>query len=148
VLVEEFLSGAELTVGIIGNGLSTEILGVMEIAPADSLDSRFVYSIEVKRDYRRRVRYHVPPRLSPDTLDVVRRYALQAWRLLACRDFARLDFRLDAHGLPHFLECNPLPGLDPENSDLVILSRPRMPHDQLVRRIFQEALQRTGLAFS
>ena len=58
----------------------------------------------MKRDWRRRVRYHVPPRLDPATLRSLERHALTAYRLLGCRDLARLDFRLDAAGVPHFLE--------------------------------------------
>jgi D-alanine-D-alanine ligase len=144
VLVEEFLSGPELTVGVVGNGASREVIGIMEIAPVGA-DVRFVYSIEVKRDYRRRVTYHVPPRLPAATVEAVRGYALRAWSLLGCRDFARFDFRLDGDGWPYFLECNPLPGLDPVNSDLVILSRARMSHRQLVQRIFLAAQARTGM---
>jgi D-alanine-D-alanine ligase len=141
VLVEEYLSGVELTVGIIGNGVSAEILGVMEIAPAAD-EPRFVYSVEVKRDWRRRVRYHIPPRLPAHTVDTVSRNALAAYRLLGCRDFARLDFRLDSAGRPCFLECNPLPGLDPESSDIVILSRHHTSHEKLIQRILLEAVGR------
>ena len=144
VLVEEYLSGPEVTVGIIGNGAPAEILGIMEIAPAGDA-ARFVYSIEVKRDWRRRVCYHVPPRLPPAVIDTLRDLARRAYELLGCRDFARLDFRLDAFGSPHFLECNPLPGLDPENSDLVIMARPHTTHEELVQRIFREAAARTGV---
>jgi D-alanine-D-alanine ligase len=144
VLVEEYLSGPEVTVGILGNGTSAEILGVMEIAPVAN-DPLFIYSIDVKRDWRKRVAYHVPPRLPAATVDTVGRYALLAYRLLGCRDFARIDFRLDAEGRPCFLECNPLPGLDPDNSDLVILARHRnITYDQLVQRIFREAFERCG----
>jgi len=141
VLVEEFLPGTEVTVGIVGNGPSTEVLGVMEIAPGEA-DARFVYSIEVKRDWRRRVGYHVPPRVPSQTLERITCQALQAYRILGCRDFARMDFRLDAAGRACFLECNPLPGLDPDNSDLVILARSRLTHAELVQRIFLEAARR------
>jgi D-alanine-D-alanine ligase len=144
VLVEEFLSGPELTVGIVGNGTSAEILGVMEIAPT-AADPRFVYSIDVKRDWRRRVRYHIPPRVPQAMLSEVQHSAMQAYRLLGCRDFARMDFRADSEGRPCFIECNPLPGLDPDNSDIVILSRHRCTYDQLVQRVFLEAVKRTGV---
>ncbi len=120
VLVEEFLPGAEVTVAVVGNGSGARVLGAMEIAAAPGGDARpFVYSIDVKRDWRRRVRYHVPPRLPVACLVSIERLALTAFRLLGCRDVARLDFRLDAAGRPCFIECNPLPGLDPANSDIV-----------------------------
>lgn len=100
-LVEEFLPGAEVTVGVLGNGSDQRVLGVMEIAPNVPSD-RFVYSLEVKRDFLRRVQYYIPPRLSDDGLTKVKRLALLAYEMLGCRDVARLDFRLDAAGEPFF----------------------------------------------
>jgi D-alanine-D-alanine ligase len=144
VLVEEYLAGAEVTVGVTGNGAGVEVLGMMEIAPTDA-STPFVYSVEVKRDWRRRVRYHVPPRLPAVIVGTLERLALTAYRLLGCRDFARMDFRLDAAGAPRFIECNPLPGLDPDNSDLVILAAPRRSYECLVRGVLLDAARRTGV---
>ena len=143
VLAEEFLPGAEVTVGIAGNGSQVRLLGMMEIAPS-GVDGPFIYSLEVKRDYLRRVRYHVPPRLDATTLTTIERLALTAYRLLGCRDIARMDFRLDAAGQPHFLECNPLPGLNPESGDIVILSRAALSYERLVQNILLDAIERTG----
>jgi len=69
-----------------------------------------------------------------------------AYRLLGCRDLARIDFRLDAAGQPVFLECNPLPGLNPESSDIVILTRATLSYDNLVQGILLDAMQRYGMA--
>jgi len=145
VLVEEFLPGAEVTVGILGNGAATAIAGMMEIAPK-SAGGRFLYSIEAKRDWRREVDYHIPPRLCEEELAALEQDALTAYRRLGCRDLARIDFRFDESGQPVFLECNALPGLDPDNSDMVLLSRPGMPYECLVQRILVEACKRTGVA--
>ncbi len=144
VLVDEYLPGAELTVGILGNGRDIRVLGMMEIAPA-APSPYFLYSVEAKRACDERVRYYQPPRLDEATRLQVEVSALKAYRLLGCRDVARLDFRLDATGRPHFLECNPLPGLNPETSDLVILSRATMSHAQLVQEIFRHALRRYAM---
>lgn len=145
-LVEEFLPGPEVTVGVVGNGGQARVLGMMEIEPAG--DGPFVYSVEVKRDFRRRVRYHVPPRLPPAARDVIAQRALAAYRLLGCQDVARLDFRCDAAGEPRFLECNPLPGLNPETSDLAILSRAILPYGDLVRGVLIDAARRLSIALS
>ena len=147
VLVEEFLPGMEVTAGVRGNGCSASLIGLMEIAPADDRGEPFLYSLETKRDYRRRVRYHAPPRLQPAQLDEIRSHALNAYRMLGCRDLARIDFRLDSAGRPCFLECNPLPGLHPESSDIVILSRELcrdsvQVYDCLVQGILRDAAQR------
>jgi D-alanine-D-alanine ligase len=144
VLVEEYLPGAEVTVGILGNGRDTRVLGMMEIAPV-APSPWFLYSVEVKRAFRQRVQYFAPPRLDEATRAQVEASALAAYRLLGCRDVARLDFRLDALGRPHLLECNPLPGLNPDTSDLVILSRAGMSHAELVQAICQHALRRHAL---
>lgn len=141
VLVEEFLAGPEVTVGIAGNGAEADLLGMMEIAPAIP-DGPFVYSLEMKRDWARRVRYHQPPRLSAEAILEIERSALNAYRLLGCRDLARLDFRLDASGRPHFLECNPLPGLNPQSGDIVILSKPKLCYEELICGVLEHALAR------
>ena len=56
--------GMEITVGIAGNRARVRVIGSMEVAPVNR-DYPFVYSLEVKRDFRRQVRYCVPPRLAP-----------------------------------------------------------------------------------
>ncbi len=143
VLVEEFLSGMEVTVGIVGNWPNARVLGLMEIAPVGSNDS-FVYSVEVKREFRTRVTYHNPPRIDAQTTELLRDLALRAFRLLGCRDVARMDFRLNGLGQPYFLECNPLPGLNPESGDIVILSRDTLSYEKLVQGILLDAFARVG----
>jgi D-alanine-D-alanine ligase len=149
VLVEEYLPGTEVTVAVCGNGKSRRVLGMMEIAPTVEAPEPFLYSIEMKREWRTRVRYYIPPRLSPAIIETLIAYAVSACCLLGCRDLARIDFRLDREGRPRFLECNPLPGLDPENSDIVILTRRTLTYQNLVQGILQEAARRHGMiAFS
>jgi D-alanine-D-alanine ligase len=145
VLIEEYLSGAEVTVAVVGNGADARVLGMMEIAPT-SLSTQFLYSVEAKRAFRERVRYFMPPRVSTVAARELHEFSLCAYRLLGCRDVARFDFRLDDCGRPHFLECNPLPGLNPDTSDLVILSRDILPYDELVRGIFVAALRRYDMS--
>src|SRR5262249_38772942 len=62
VLIEEFIEGDELTVGLVGNQ-PPEILGIMRVVPRDRVGT-FIYSIEVKRDWERQVRYECPAQLS------------------------------------------------------------------------------------
>jgi len=146
VLVEEFLPGKDVTVGNAGKWPNARVLGMMEIAPAEEAAEPFVYSVKVKRDFRKRVRYHVPPRLDRKIIESLRDLALTAFRLLGCRDIARLDFRFDAEGQPRFLECNPLPGLNPESGDIVILSRPSLSYENLVQGILLDAMSRLGVS--
>jgi D-alanine-D-alanine ligase len=143
-LVEEFIAGEEITVGILGNGSRKE-LGVMRVVPLSTGD-RFVYSLDVKRDWRRQVRYEVPAQLSEADQHAVRTAALAAHDALACRDVARLDFRL-RDGVPYFLEANPLPGLTPGSSDLVIMfAGLGLEYRELIGRILNAALDRLAKA--
>jgi D-alanine-D-alanine ligase len=140
ILVEEFIQGEELTVGILGND-PPEILGVMRIMPKEPTD-KFIYSLEVKRDFLRQVRYECPPQLPGTTVEDVRRAAQTVFRVLGCRDLARVDFRL-RDGIPYFLEVNPLPGLNPDTSDLVIMARLRgWSYERLIERILHAAMER------
>jgi D-alanine-D-alanine ligase len=140
VLVEEFIQGDELTVGVIGNA-PPRILGIMRVVPVQPTQ-RFVYSLEVKRDFRRLVRYECPPCLPSSVIAAVEKAALTVYQTLGCRDVARIDFRL-RDGIPYFLEANPLPGLNTESSDLVILARScGWSYVQLIETILQAALDR------
>jgi D-alanine-D-alanine ligase len=145
VLAEQFIVGDEVTVGLIGNGDHLEVLGALRVVPRQPTE-RFVYSLEVKRDYLRRVEYEAPARLPTAAQDRLFASARMAYEALGCRDVARIDFRL-RHGIPYFLEANPLPGLSPAKGDLVILAQGHgLDHAGLIRRILQAALGRVGLA--
>lgn len=142
-LVEEFVSGTEMTIGILGTGPDARVIGAMEIAPRLARADEFVYSLEVKRDWERQVEYHVPPRVPTAVLKAAEACALAAYRSLGCRDVARVDVRLDAAGTPKFLEANPLPGMNPRTGDLCILSRRSgLEYVDLVDRIVTSALAR------
>jgi D-alanine-D-alanine ligase len=121
VLIERFLPGVEATVLVMGHGRDARVVGIMEIAPRSEPAEEFVYSLDVKRDYRSRVECHVPPRLPAQTTSSIGDTALAAYRALACRDIARVDVRLDEKGVPSLMEVNPLPGLHPVDGDVPIL---------------------------
>jgi D-alanine-D-alanine ligase len=138
VLVESFLPGREFTVGIVGTGDAAEAVGVMEIASAAT------YGFATKRNYA-----DVGYRLADDAeAQAAAAVALGAWRVLGCRDGGRVDLRSDAVGRPMFLEVNPLAGLHPVDSDLVILTRlAGHDHGWLLDRIMQSACARAGLSW-
>ena len=143
VLLEEFIAGEEVTVGVIGNS-PAHILGVMRVVPKQATD-RFVYSLEVKRDWENQVGYECPAKLPHETMLAIESAALQAYEILGCRDVARMDFRV-RDGVPYFLEANPLPGLNPVWGDLVLLAKAMgMPHERLIATIVAEAAKRYGL---
>jgi len=144
-MVEAFVPGAEVTVGVLGND-PPRVVGMMEIAPKKVSPAEFVYSLEVKRDWENTVSYRVPPALSATILSEIERCALGIYRTLGCRDFSRIDFRLDASGTPNFIECNPLPGLSPGYGDLPIMAeRMGIPYLSLVGEILAHAVRRLGM---
>lgn len=121
-LVETYLAGAEATVAVCGLGGQARVLGSMGIEPASGPVEGFVYGLESKRNYKSLVRYHVPPRLPGAQLADMEGVALAAYRALGCRDLARVDVRLDADGHAHFIELNPLPGLNPVTGDICLIA--------------------------
>ncbi len=140
ILVEEYIHGEELTVGVIGNA-PPRVIGVMRVLPQHQ-EERFIYSLEVKRDWQRRVTYECPAKLPTEQLRAVEYAALTAYEVLGCRDVSRVDFRL-RDGVPYFLEVNPLPGLNPESSDLVLLAKMAgWTYEQLIGSILQAAIER------
>jgi D-alanine-D-alanine ligase len=140
VLLEEYVEGDELTVGVIGNR-PPQILAIMRVLPTEPTH-RFVYSLEIKRDFERLVRYDCPAQLPAETTRAVATAALKAYEVLGCRDVSRIDFRL-RRGIPYFLEVNPLPGLNPQSGDLVIMSRHcGWSYSRLIEAILQSATER------
>ncbi|HET9555488.1 MAG TPA: ATP-grasp domain-containing protein [Anaeromyxobacteraceae bacterium] len=121
-LVESYVAGREFTVGLLGER-RPRVLPPMEIVFLDEADPTPIYSFEMKQDWSEKLRYEVPARLSPRELDRLERAARECFGALGCRDVARLDFRMDAEGRIHFIECNPLPGLAPGWSDLVLIAQ-------------------------
>jgi D-alanine-D-alanine ligase len=140
VMLEEFIEGDEVTMGILGNS-PPKILGMMRILSKERND-HFVYSLEVKRNYLDLVDYECPAHFGSDVLQNIEAFGLESFRALGCRDFARLDFRVSSQGVPYFLEVNPLPGLG-TYSDLVIMAQMLgWTHKQLIIGVLDAALKR------
>ena len=141
-LVEPYLPGREFTVGLVGNGAAAVVLGVLEVVLLEGAEAG-VYSLLNKEECERLVRYQLV-----DDAEARRagEWALKAYRVLGCRDAARLDFRSDASGEPSFLEANPIAGLHPSHSDLPILAaQAGIPYVRLMGMILQAAASRCGL---
>jgi len=140
VMVEQFITGDEVTVGVIGNAPPL-VAGMMRIVPRKR-DGHFIYSLEVKRDYLNLVDYECPPQLADEVKERLALASLKVFKVLGCRDFARVDFRVSPDGVPYFLEINPLPGLG-SYSDLVIMARKLgWTHQGLIQAVLEAALKR------
>jgi D-alanine-D-alanine ligase len=144
VMVEQFIDGDEVTVGILGNPPHHAIVGLMRILPRRQND-RFVYSVDVKRDWRNLVDYEAPAKLPDEGQKEIVRSSFKTYETLGCRDFARIDFRVSKDGMPYMLEINPLPGLG-DYSDLIIMAQKLgWSHEGLIVAVFNAALERYPL---
>lgn len=141
VLVERYLPGREFTVGILGTGPASTVLGVMELVLRGEAEPE-IYSYENKKHFEERVE----ARLAMDAAALAAaELALSAWRGLGCRDAGRIDVRCDADGTINFLEANPLAGLHPKDSDLPLLARLKgLPYRALIEGIIASALSRAA----
>jgi D-alanine-D-alanine ligase len=142
VLVETFLSGREVTVGIWGTGDDAAVIGTMEIHLRPTAEAE-VYSYTNKERCEEFVDYSMG---QPDKDPEIRRaeeVALAAYRALGCRDAGRADIRSDGQGRPHFIEINALAGLHPQHSDLpLICAGMGIPYVKLIERILRSAAAR------
>lgn len=145
-IVEEFIRGPEVTVGLLGNE-EPRVLGVMEIAPKKVRPEEFIYSLELKRDWENQVEYRCPPPFGKETIAEIERSAAGLYALFGCRDFSRMDFRIDEAGVPQFIECNPLPGLSPGYGDLPIMAdKMGVSYLSLISEILSHAVSRVEAA--
>jgi len=142
VLVEAFLPGREFTVGVLGSG-RPKVLPAMEIVFTNDRNPHPVYGYEDKFGDAPQTRYEAPANIDIQLAKALERAARKAFKALGCRDVARFDFRLDAAGRVHFIECNPLPGLTPGFSDLCVIAEGAgMRYGDLIREILAPALRR------
>ena len=118
VLVERFLPGREVTVGIVGSGQDARVVAVMEVILQKGADAE-VYTQRNKEECESLVRYELATgAFATDAGEL----ALAAWRGIGCRDGGRVDLRQDPAGRMSVIELNPLPGLHPTHSDLPIMA--------------------------
>ena len=140
VLVEEYLSGREFTVGILGTGAKARAIGTMEIEMAVDGDAA-IYSYLNKEECETRIRYSALR--EPEKKEEIETLALQCYQVLECRDGGRVDIRCDKNDKPFFLEVNPLAGLHPSHSDLpMIATQEGMSYKELIGAILKSAFER------
>jgi D-alanine-D-alanine ligase len=141
-LVEEFLTGREFTVGLLGEG-RPRVLPPMEIVFLRKDVALPIYGFDQKLDQEGEVRYEAPAKLEPELAKEIERVARASFESLGCRDVARIDVRLDRRGRVNFIECNPLPGLTPDWSDLCLIANAcGMDYRALIGEILAPALRR------
>jgi D-alanine--D-alanine ligase len=140
-LVEEYVFGRELTVGLLGER-RPRVLPPMEVVFLGQ-GERPVYDYECKQDWQKHVRYECPAKLTRDELRAVERACRATFMTLGCRDVARVDLRLTPGGRVFVLEVNPLPGLTPDYSDLCLIANgAKTDYRTLIGEILSGAIKR------
>jgi D-alanine-D-alanine ligase len=167
ILVEHYIEGREITIGLLGNLRPTAARRVNDRMAIHDLPDEltFLPSLEVDLDkyaetedklYTNRIKtefaetftYHSPAPIDPAFERELKVMAAAVFRVTGCKDVARVDFRLDRHNgdKPYILEVNPLPGLNPGYSDLCLQSRAAgWPYEKLIGMIVDLAAERQGL---
>ncbi len=141
VLVESFLSGRDFTVGILGGGAKARAIGTLEIKLSPSAEL-WCYSYQNKQSFD----YVDSQLVTDDAAQQAAYFALQAHRVLGCRDASRVDLRADHQGQLYILEINALSGLQPAFSDLPCLANlAGISYTQLIVSILKSAFERYGL---
>jgi len=152
VLIETYLPGPEFTVAILGNNGDVRCLPIVGFdfatLPAGAPP---VYGYEAKWIWDTREHpldiFQCPPAGAPESLcREVERVALDAYRALGCRDWCRIDVRVDRFGVPNVVELNPLPGIIPDpamNSCFPKAARVAgYSYDELIQEVFRIAWKR------
>ncbi|HXX65975.1 MAG TPA: ATP-grasp domain-containing protein [Polyangiaceae bacterium] len=140
-LIEEYVFGRELTVGLLGER-RPRVLPPMEVVFL-SAGERPVYDYQCKQDWQAHVRYECPAKLTKDELRAVERTCRATFMALGCQDVARVDLRLTPEGRVYVIEVNPLPGLTPDYSDLCLIANgAKIEYRTLIGEILSGAIKR------
>jgi D-alanine-D-alanine ligase len=154
VLVETFLPGAEFTCGVLGNGSGARVLPIVgmnfDSLPAGALP---IYGFEAKWLWDRPENpldiFSCPARISAELRAEIEDVVLRAYAVLGCRDWSRIDVRLDAARRANVVEVNPLPGILPDPADNSCLPKAAraagLDYDALIGAALAAAASRQGV---
>ncbi len=153
-LVEEFLDGREFTVALLGNGKDVKVLPIVEMK-FDSLPTEVnpIYSYEAKWIWDNSESplniFECPANLPVSLKTEIEDICLNTFNVMRCRDWCRIDVRLDSKGVPNILELNPLPGILPKPEDNSCFPKAArtagMNYKQLIQEVLNIAAKRYGL---
>ncbi len=142
-LVEEFISGSEFTVGVIGNDDPVALAVVqVKIDGRLQLNNKFYTFSRITSD---RLEYVCPAKISHELTKKLQELALKVYTTVECRDFGRVDFRVDKDGKPYVLEINPLPSLSTEDVFPLLAKEIDLTYNEIIGKILHLALERNQL---
>ena len=153
-LVEEFLTGREFTVAILGNNSDTKILPAIEmrydkypegVIPLYSYEAKWILDTKENTfDV-----FDCPANIDKSLEEKINKVSLDTYNVLRCRDWSRIDLRLDRNGVPNIIEINPLPGIIPdpnENSSFPKAARAAgIEYNDMINSVLAAAIKRYNL---
>jgi D-alanine-D-alanine ligase len=157
IIVEAFLTGAEFTCGVLGNGPTARVLPLVGMnfaslptgaIPIYGYEAKWIWDVpsnplEI---------FECPAKIDAAMTAAIDEVVLRAYRVLGCRDWSRIDVRLDNEGVPNIVEVNPLPGILPNPADNSCLPKAAraagMDYDQLIQAALLHAAARHGLTLA
>jgi len=154
-LVEKFLPGREFTVALLGNGHSLRVFPIIEIR-LDKLPAGVnpLYSYEAKWvwdqvDHPVEM-YDCPANIDADLEHRIKETCIRVFEVMRCRDWCRIDIRLDEQGVPNIVELNPLPGILPnpdDHSSFPMAARAAgLSYNAMLNAVLDAAIRRYGIA--
>ncbi|MBU1999351.1 MAG: ATP-grasp domain-containing protein, partial [Candidatus Omnitrophica bacterium] len=142
-LIEEFIRGEEFTIAVIGND-PPEAMPVVQIKIEGRLhlDDRFYTFGHIKDD---KLEYVCPTHIKKELKDRLCELAIKTYNAIECRDFGRIDFRVDNKGKIYVLEINPLPSLSTEDVFMLVAKAQGSTYEEIIGRILRCALKRYNI---
>jgi len=131
VIAEKFVGGGEYTVAV----LDGQALPIVRIVPKNEY-----YDFEAKY-LRNDTEYHCPSGLSPSQETQIQQEALQAYQVLGCKGWARIDFLMDEHGAHYFIEVNTSPGMTDHSLVPMAAKAAGMSFEALVMKILDMTME-------
>jgi D-alanine-D-alanine ligase len=146
VLIQEFLSGREFSVGLVGNPGKFEALPILEVDYSklpESLPKLLSYESKwhPESPYWTEISYK-EAELDDDTNRALVQNSERLFQALGCRDYARFDFRMDSRGVAKLLEVNPNPGWCWDGKFNLMASMGGIGYPELLRKIVDAARER------
>ena len=141
-LVEEFVKGSEFTVAVLGND-NPQAMPVVQICidgKTNLGDEFFTFDRVIIKEAT--VKYVCPAEISEKLTKEMQDLAVRAYQAIDCRDFGRVDFRVDEKGKPYVLEINPLPSLAEKDVFNIFPYAIGSSYDETINRVVNFALER------
>jgi D-alanine-D-alanine ligase len=153
-LIEDYLTGKEFTVALLGNGKDLVVLPIVEIN-LDSVPAGFnkIYSYEVKWFFDTRENkldiFSCPAKINKALYKKIEKICRDTFNVLRLRDWTRMDVRLDENNEPNIIEVNPLPGILPDPEDNSCYPKAArvygLDYNAMINAVLESALERTKL---